>query len=182
MLERIFPKEVMLFIGVMWGVYILDLIVPGISFNHFGIMPRKLEGLMGIFISPFLHGGWSHILSNTVPLLVLAALVRVSLGSRKMCSVIFIGAVGSGLGAWVFSSGDLVIGASGIVFALLGFLFADAYFSPSLRSWSVAISGMVLYGGTLMSLFVYLPFISWASHFWGLVAGVASAVILRKHV
>jgi membrane associated rhomboid family serine protease len=66
------------------------------------------------------------------------------------------------------------------VFALIGFLFADAWFSPSLRSWVVAVSAFVLYGGAVSSIFVYVPFISWAAHFWGLVSGVVSAMVLRK--
>ncbi len=180
MLSRIFPSEILLLVAVMWIVFIVDMVVPGVSLRHFGIMPRKLEGLIGILFSPFLHAGLSHIVSNTFPLLVLTALMRVSPASQKMFSVLLIGVLGSGLGTWIFSSGDLVIGASGVVFALIGFLFADAWFSPSLRSWAVAVSAFVLYGGAVSSIFVYVPFISWAAHFWGLVFGVVSAMVLRK--
>jgi membrane associated rhomboid family serine protease len=180
MLSRIFSAEILILVAIIWIVFIIELVVPGVSFQHFGILPRKLEGLKGILFSPFLHGGLSHIVSNTVPLLVLTALMRVSPGPKKMFMVLLIGAVGSGLGTWIFSSGDVVIGASGVVFALIGFLFADAWFSPSLRSWAVAISAFVLYGGALSSIFVYVPFISWAAHFWGLISGVASAIVLKK--
>lgn len=180
MANRLFTSEILFLVALMWAVFIIDLVVPGISLNHFGIVPRQPAGLVGIFISPFLHAGFSHIFSNTVPLLVLTALLRFSLGSRKMLSVVFIGTVGSGLGTWIFSSGDLVIGASGIVFALIGFLLADAYFNPTLRSWAVALSAFFLYGGALWSIFVFLPFVSWAAHFWGMVSGIAFAMFLQK--
>lgn len=170
----------MLLVAVIWAVFIIDLVLPGITFNHFGILPRKLEGLTGIFLSPFLHGGLSHITSNSIPLLLLSAFVRLSIGSRQMLVVMFIGVVGSGLGTWLFSLGGLVIGASGLVFSLIGFLLADAYFSPSLRSWTVAILSFFLYGGALLSLFVSLPFVSWAAHFWGLVSGITIALFLRS--
>ena len=73
-----------------------------------------------------------------------------------------------------------MIGASGLVFALLGYLLADAYFNPSLRSWGIAIISFALYGGALFSLFVLLPYISWAAHFWGLVSGIAIAPMIRR--
>ncbi len=179
LLKRILPTEAILLVTIIWAVFIIDLALPGITFNNFGILPRKLEGLSGIFISPFLHGGLPHITSNSIPLLALAAFVRLSIGSTQMRIVMFMGVVGSGLGTWIFGSGDLVIGASGLVFALIGFLLADAYFSPSLRSWTVAILSFILYSGALMSLFDFLPFVSWAAHFWGLVSGVAIALLLR---
>lgn len=178
--KLIFPRETIFLITVMWGVFIIDLALPGISFDHFGIHPRKLDGLTGILLSPFLHGGLSHIISNSIPLIILSALVRISIGSKQMLVVMFTGVLGSGLGTWLFSSGGLVIGASGLVFALIGFLLADAYFSPSLRSWTVAILSFVLYGGALLSLFGFVPFISWAAHFWGLVSGIAIASLLRS--
>lgn len=170
----------MLLFAVMWGVFIIDAVLPGITFDHFGILPRKLDGLTGIFVSPFLHVGLAHILSNSIPLLVLSALVRLSIGSTQMFVVLIIGCIGSGLGTWLFGSSNLVIGASGVVFSLIGFLLADAYFSPSLRSWTVAILSLVLYGGALLSLFNLLPYVSWAAHFWGLVSGIAIALLLRN--
>jgi membrane associated rhomboid family serine protease len=179
-LNRIFPQEALLFVAAIWAVFLVDLMLPGISFNHLGIQPRNLEGLTGIFLSPFLHGGLSHIISNTIPLLVLSAFVRLSIGSRKVLTVMFTGVVCSGLGTWLFSSGHLVIGASGLVFSLIGFLLADAWFSPSLRSWTVAILSFVLYGGILLSLFVSSPYVSWAAHFWGFISGIVIALLLRS--
>ena len=178
--KLIFPSVAIFLVAVMWGVFIIDLALPGLTFDHFGIYPRKLNGLTGILLSPFLHGGLSHIISNSIPLIILSALVRISIGSQRLLVVMFIGVVGSGLGTWLFSSGGLVIGASGLVFSLIGFLLADAYFSPSLRSWTVAVLSFVLYGGTLLSLFSFLPFVSWAAHFWGLVSGIAIASLLRR--
>ncbi len=170
----------MVLVAVIWAVFIVDSVLPGVNLNQFGILPRKLHGLIGIFLSPFLHGGLYHITSNTIPLLLLPAFVRLSTGSRKMIFVLIVGVVGSGFGTWLFSSGGLVIGASGLVFSLIGFLLADAFFSPTLRSWAVAILSFFLYGGALLSLFVFLPFISWAAHFWGLISGIVIAHILRN--
>ncbi|MFT5701315.1 MAG: membrane associated rhomboid family serine protease [Desulforhopalus sp.] len=180
MLNRIFSREAIFIVAVMWGVFLIDLVLPGISFNHLGIKPRNFQGLIGILFSPFLHGGFSHIIANTIPLLLLSGFVRLSIGPQKMLYVMSIGVLGSGLGTWLFSSGDLVIGASGLVFSLIGFLLADAWFSPTLRSWTVAILSFFLYGGALLSFFVYVPFISWAAHFWGFCSGLAIALSMRR--
>ena len=179
MIKRVIPAEVMLLIAVMWGIFLIDFVLPGITFYNFGIHPRTLGGLTGILISPFLHGGFVHLFSNTIPLLVLPSLVRLSVGSSKMRFVLIIGVAGSGFGTWLFGLSDIVIGASGLVFALIGYLLADAYFSPSLRSWGIAVISLALYGGALLSLFVFLPYISWAAHFWGLVSGIAIAALFR---
>ena len=179
MIKRIVPAAALLLIAVMWSVFVIDLVLPGVTFNHFGIAPRMLEGLTGIFFAPVLHGGFVHIISNTIPLLVLSALVCLSVGSSQLTLVMFAGAAGSGLGAWIFGSGGFVIGASGVVFALIGYLLADAYFSPSVRSWGIALVSLVLYGSALLSLLVILPYISWAGHFWGLMSGIAIASLLR---
>jgi len=175
----ILPVEMWLILAAMWVVFAVDFLLPGISFNGYGIRPRTLDGLPGIILSPFLHGGLVHIVSNTVPLIVLSILVRVSVGSVRLLQIVVLGVIGSGIGTWIFSMGGLVVGASGLVYALIGFLFADAWFKPSLRSWLIAIISFVLYGGALLSLFTILPFVSWAAHFWGFVAGVLIAWLYR---
>jgi membrane associated rhomboid family serine protease len=179
MLKQIIPYEALVLVGIMWIVFVVDAALPGAPLNNFGISPRTAEGLIGIVASPFLHAGLIHIISNTIPLLVLAALLRLSIGSTQFSWVLVLGIIGSGLGTWAFSLGGLVVGASGLVYVLIGFLFADAYFRPSPRSWLYAILSFALYGGALLSLFTLLPHISWAAHFSGLVTGIALAFMFK---
>ena len=56
--------------AVMWLVEIIDLI-PGTNLDQWGIQPRELAGLVGIVTMPFLHAGFGHLISNTIPFLVL---------------------------------------------------------------------------------------------------------------
>jgi len=63
-------------VAFVWGLEIIDLI-PGVDLDAFGIRPRSIFGLIGIPLMPFLHGDFSHLLSNTFPFLILGWIVRL---------------------------------------------------------------------------------------------------------
>ncbi|GHB67359.1 hypothetical protein GCM10008107_16010 [Psychrosphaera saromensis] len=178
-INKFLPKDILLLLAIMWIVFLIDFFIPFATFNGFGIRPRSLSGLMGIIFSPFLHGGFGHIISNSISLLGTGILVRLAVGSKQLRYVLLLGIIGSGIGTWLFGSGGLVVGASGLVYALIGFLFTQAFFNPSLRSWFSAILAFVLFGGALLSLFNMLPYISWAAHFWGFVSGIGIAYLFK---
>ncbi|TDO98251.1 rhomboid family intramembrane serine protease [Marinomonas balearica] len=180
MFKRIIPVEITYFVIAIWVVFFANTVLIGLNLNQFGIRPRELSGLYGIVLSPFLHAGLYHLISNTLPLLVLGSLLKASVGSNKLLYIMILGAIGSGIGVWCFGSGSVVVGASGMVFALLGFLFSDAIFNPSLRNWLIAIVAFLSYGGALFSLINFLPYVSWAAHFWGFVSGIALSIMLRR--
>jgi len=118
--------------------------------------------------------------SNSISLLGAAVLVRLAVGSAQLRLIVVAGIIGSGIGTWLFASAEVVVGASGLVYALIGFLFAYAYYHPSLRSWATAILSLVFFGGALLSLFNFSPYISWAAHFWGFVSGIAIAYLSKS--
>ena len=180
MFRRAIPKEILWFVFSIWAIFFLDALLIGINFNDLGIRPRTLSGLTGILLSPFLHANLFHLISNTVPLLMLGLIVNLSVGPKQLRIIMLLGAMGSGIGVWVFGSSGITVGASGLVFALIGFLFFDAYFNPSLRSWFFAIISFFAYGGALLSLVSFLPTISWAAHFWGFLSGILLAYALSK--
>jgi len=165
----------LLFVVIFWVVFLVDAFIPGFTFNSFGLRPRSAGGLLGIFVSPFLHGNLIHIVSNTIPLLVLPFLAGLAMTSRDVVVILVLGALGSGIGTWLFGFNGIVVGASGVVFAMIGFLMANAYFSPSIKSILLAGASFVLYGGALLSLLKVMPYISWAGHFWGFISGVVIA-------
>lgn len=179
MLKRIISKDVIWFIAAIWLVFIIDILLVGINLNQYGIRPRSISHIPGILFSPFLHGGLYHIFSNTIPIFILGTLLNISVGPAKLRKILIGGAIGSGIGVWLFASSGLVVGASGVVFALLGFLLADAIYNPSLRSWIFAIISFFAYGGALFSFISVLPHISWAAHFWGFATGILLAYLLK---
>ena len=164
-------KGITLFIAVIWIVFFLDLFLP---LERFALFPRHLTGLPGIIFSPFLHKDFSHIFSNSVPLVTLLALLAGSrANSAKTVGILILT---SGLLLWLFGRSVPVIGASGLVFALIGFLVASGFFERRLLAIGVGLFVGFSYGGTL--LFGILPGqsgISWDGHLFGAVAGVITA-------
>ncbi|MEZ6059855.1 MAG: rhomboid family intramembrane serine protease [Planctomycetaceae bacterium] len=172
-------RGVLVFVGTVWAVFLADFVIPG-DLNRFGILPRTVSGLPGVVAMPFLHAGWGHLLSNTIPLIVLLCLLA---GSRANSAAVVIGIVLLG-GAllWLFGRGDRVhVGASGLIYGLIAFLLVAGFRERRFVPLAVAVIVGFLYGGTLLAgvLPTVGPGISWDGHLLGAVAGavVATATV-----
>jgi membrane associated rhomboid family serine protease len=167
------------FAAVLWVVQILNAI-DDYRFDRFGLKPREFDGLWGVVTAPFLHSSYGHLLSNTVPVVLIGWVVLLA-GLDIWATVSALVVVGGGLLTWLVGPGDTVIvGASGLVFGWLGYLLARAYFSRRLK-WIVVAVLVLIFFGTL--LFGLLPSInsdvSWQAHVCGFVAGVGTGALLH---
>ena len=165
------------YVGILWGIFLIDTFLPFLQLSQFGIRPRSLEGFIGVFCAPFLHASFGHIIANSIPLIVLPIIAQMATSQKVIAQVMILGGLGSGLGTWIFGSSNIHIGASGVVFALLGYLLTRAFFRPGVMWILVSVIVFIAYGGILLSLFTYKPYISWAGHFWGFVSGL----LIAKH-
>ncbi|MDH3729723.1 MAG: rhomboid family intramembrane serine protease [Acidimicrobiia bacterium] len=165
-------------LALMWSIEIVDIVVFDEGLDRHGILPRTASGLDGVLWAPLLHGGLGHLASNSVPFAVLGGLVMTE-GARRWASVTAIVAIGGGVLTWLLARSRIHIGASGIVFGYLGYLLAKAYFTRSLRSIAIALVVGVVYGGALVVGLIPRPGISWESHAFGVMAGVAAAIVLN---
>ncbi|MEX2578563.1 MAG: rhomboid family intramembrane serine protease [Verrucomicrobiales bacterium] len=163
--------------GLFWGLEILDQILFGFL-DHFGIRPRTLPGLAGVFLAPFIHLGFGHLVSNTLPFLILGGVVLV--GGRKIfvTASLFIVAVGGGMLWTLGPSSTNHIGASLLVFGYFGFLIARGVFERSAFWIVVSIITLILYGGMLAEVVPGQRGISWQGHLFGFVAGVLAARVM----
>ena len=57
-------------VALMWVMEVVDTI-DNHRLDQYGIEPRDVEGLRGV-VASFLHAGFDHLVSNTVPFVVLA--------------------------------------------------------------------------------------------------------------
>ena len=167
-----------MFIAIIWLVFFLDQILP---LESFGLRPRNIFGLTGVAAMTFLHGSWSHIMSNTFPLVTLLFLL-VSSRANSAAIVIFITIFG-GLLLWLLGgSGSIHIGASLLVFGLIGFLLTTGLFFER-QALSIMVSLLVLFsfGGSLV--IGVLPIqegVSWEGHLYGFIAGIIVAYLNKK--
>lgn len=163
-------------LGAMAATHFLN-ILCGHSLSAFGLQPRSLHGLLGIAISPFLHGSIAHLMSNALPFAVLSALVLISGIQRYAAVSLMVIAIG-GLLVWSFGRDANHVGASGWVFGLWGYLIGQAWFSRSIKSLAIAVLVIVFYGGMV---FGFLPRhgVSFESHIFGALAGWVTAWLLR---
>ncbi|MFN7730906.1 MAG: rhomboid family intramembrane serine protease [Pirellula sp.] len=169
--------RVLLFVGVVWGVFFMDWILPA-DLTAWGLVPRVWSGLCGIVTSPFLHANFSHLLSNSVPLLILLFLLCSS-QPRAWPTVVEIVVLG-GILLWLFGRSAVHVGASGLIYGLIAFLIVSGVRERHLVSMVVAILVGFLYGGTLLSgvLPTVGPSVSWDGHLCGAIAGGAIAVMV----
>lgn len=170
-------KPYLLLVGFIWLVFFLNTVIYWENFNHFGIRPREITGLIGIITAPFLHGGIAHLVSNTLPMIILPILIHFFHGKRSVRSLMIFTALFSGIGIWLFAQPDTItIGASGVVFGLIGFLVAGAFVKPTLANILATAITLFLYSGVVLSLLFVLPGVSWLAHFFGFVGGIVFAV------
>jgi membrane associated rhomboid family serine protease len=158
------------FVLSLWGVYVLEIFIPG-DFVAYGILPRTITGLKGIFLSPFIHANINHLYNNSIPLFVLIAALRFFY-RKESIRVLFLGIVLSGLGTWLIGRDSYHIGASGLVYFLVSFIFFKGIKSKYFRLVALSLTIVVIYGGIIWYAFPGDdPQISWEGHLSGLIAG-----------
>jgi len=171
---------------VMGGVAAVLWVVQVVNASHhysldarFGLRPREVRGLWGIGTDPFLHASYGHLLSNTIPFILIGWVVLLS-GVRTWLTVTLIVVVGGGLLTWLVAPHGIVLGANGLIFGWLGYLLARAYFSRKLRWIVVAVLVLFFFGTLLGSL---LPSFgansAWQGNACGFVAGIGAAALLH---
>ena len=147
--------------------------------TSFGIWPHNVGRIEDIFTAPFLHFNWHHIEGNTVPLFVLGFLSAYR-GIRKFLMVTLIVLITSGLTVWLFqATGDLTVGASGIIFGYFGYVLVRGIFDRNLIDVGIGIAAGLAYWTILAVAIPGTPGISWLGHLGGLVGGVLAGWVLR---
>ena len=168
------------FVVLIWFLELIDWIILDGALDGLGVKPRSLSGLKGILFMPFLHSGFGHLLSNTIPFIVLGALVMMS-GLKTFLTVTGLSMLVAGIGVWLLGGSNSVhIGASGVVFGLFGFLLTRAYFERSISAIIIAFAVLVFYGGILWGLLPFWLGVSWLGHLFGFAGGVIAAYWVSK--
>ena len=165
-------------VAIMWVVEIVDVFAGDL--DSAGIRPRDADGLVGVALAPVLHGGFGHLMGNTVPFLILGTAIAVG-GLARIAAVSVIVAVVGGLGVWLTAPANTVhIGASGLVFGFASYLVARGIYSRRPLHLAVGLAVIFIYGTTLLFGLVPTPGVSWQGHAFGAIGGVVAAWLLDR--
>jgi len=165
-------------VGLFWLVKITENVL-NLDLTSFGILPLHIEGLPGILFSPFIHGSYDHLISNSVPFLIL--MFALLFFYRQLAyRIFFLIYILSGICVWLGGRESWHIGASGIVYGLASFLFFSGIFRKDANLLTIGIIVVFLYGSMFWGIFPIKPEISWESHLWGSASGLMLAFYYRN--
>lgn len=163
--------------AVMWAVEVVDAIVGG-DLDQLGIEPRETEGLTGVVAAPFLHDGFGHLVSNTLPFLVMGLVIAFR-GAVRVLTVTAIVALVAGLGTWLVAPADtLHVGASGVVFGYATYLISRGVFDRDVLELVIGAAVGAVWGTALLGGLLPEEGISWQGHLFGAIGGVTAAWLL----
>ena len=154
-----------------WG---LDL-----ELQRFGVRPRQFAGLPGILFAPLLHAGFDHLIANSLPLLVLgtAMLYLYPNSALRVLPAVY---VGPGIAVWLFAGGGVHVGASGLVYGLVSYIFAAGLIRRDRRAIAASLLVSFVYGTLAWGVLPIKPGVSWQTHLAAALIGVSMAIVLRR--
>jgi membrane associated rhomboid family serine protease len=169
-----------LFVVIIWLVKLSEVIFH-LDFSIYGIMPLKASGLIGILTAPLIHGNFTHLMANTIPIWVLMATLLYFYRPIAL-KVFLLTYFMTGLWVWFWAREAYHIGASGVIYGLATFLFLSGIFRKESRLMSISMFIIFIYGGLVWGVFPQLfpeKNISWESHLMGILAGLVLAVFYK---
>ena len=166
-----------LMVLAIWFVFWLEMTFHT-DFTKYGLYPRSLDGILGIFTSPFIHSGFSHLWSNTVPIAVLLFFLSVFYSSESN-KIFWLGLLLSGILTWCIGRDSYHIGASGMIYMLASFIFFKGIFINNYRQIAASLIVVFLYGSLIWYVLPIKPSMSWEGHLSGGIAGFILAIIIK---
>jgi membrane associated rhomboid family serine protease len=169
-------KLLLIFIVILWGVEMVNLLLKN-HLNAYSLHPRDVGSLYGVITMHFLHNSVGHLLSNTMPLLVLGFFVSALNKLRQVTLLIMLM---TGILVWIFARDGIHVGASGVVMGYWGYLISNAYFNRSLKNILIAVITLIIYSGVVFTLFNFRSGISFEAHIFGFISGVFCAWLFAQ--
>jgi membrane associated rhomboid family serine protease len=167
-----------LFVAFLWLIWLFEY-VENVNLAWYGLYPRTVHGLLGIITAPLLHLDFDHLWSNSIPLMILGPIIFYFY--RPIAFQIFFWVyIMTGIWVWVAGRPSYHIGASGIIYSFVSFLFFSGVFRKDSRLLAISMFVAFLYGGTVWGMLPIQQGISFESHLLGALAGVITAYNFRK--
>ncbi|WOH37799.1 rhomboid family intramembrane serine protease [Thalassotalea fonticola] len=166
-----------IFVLIIWWLKLCEMMFD-LNFQQLGVYPLTASGTIGIVTGPLIHGSWQHVISNTLPILLLGSFLIYGYPKSRWWTLAIIWIV-SGLGVWLFGRESYHLGASGLAHGMFFYLFISGIFRRDKRSSALMMIAFYMYGGMLLSIFPREQWISFEYHLFGAISGVCCALAFR---
>lgn len=166
------------FVTVLWLVQLLNWGLD-LGPEDLGVRPRQRAGLLGIPFAPLVHGSFAHLVANSFPLIVLgtAMLYLYPNSSLRVLPAVYLG---PGIAVWLFARGGSHVGASGLVYGLVGYIFVAGLIRRDRRAIATSLLVCFMYGALVWGVLPIEPRVSWETHLAAALIGLALAIALRR--
>ena len=163
------------FVAVLW---VIPLLGWDLELERFGVRPRQWIGLPGILVAPLLHAGFIHLIANTLPLLVLGTtMLHLYPGAAfRVLSAIYLG---PGIAVWLFARDGNHVGASGLVYGLVSYVFVAGLIRRDRRAIAASLLVAFMYGTAIWGVLPLQEGVSWETHLAAALIGALMAIALR---
>lgn len=162
---------------ILWAVHFAKVIWK-LNLGQFGVFPRAIDGIKGIFLSPFIHGDFQHLFSNSFPIFFLTFMIVYFYRKISIPSIVLIYLL-TGFSVWLFGREVYHIGASGVAYGMVSFVFWSGLFRRNVRSIVLALVVLFLYQGYFLGIMPNQEGISWESHLLGAIVGIIVSAIFK---
>ena len=166
------------FVFLLWVIKISE-IVFNLNFTALGILPGSIKGIPGILFAPLIHANIKHLFSNSLPILFLGTgiIYFYRNSSYKVFLIIYLG---TGILNWLFARKAYHIGASGLIYGFVTFLFFSGIIRRDTRAIALALLVTFLYGSLIWGILPIDSGISWESHLFGSIWGIICAFLFKS--
>ena len=163
------------FVALLW---LIPLLGWGLELERFGVRPRQWSGLPGILVAPMLHAGFIHLIANSLPLLVLgtAMLQLYPTAAFRVLPAVYLG---PGIAVWLFAREGIHVGASGLVYGLVSYIFVAGLIRRDRRAIAASLLVAFMYGTLVWGVLPIRVGVSWETHLAAALIGVLMAIMLR---
>ena len=166
------------FVVLLWIIHLMNWGLDA-DLSPFGLRPRELSGLLGIFSAPLVHSDFAHLFANSVPLATVgvAMLFLYPQSTPRVLPVVYLG---PGVLVWMFGRGSVHLGASGLVYGLVSYVLLAGLLRRDRRAIAASLLVVFLYGSLAWGVLPIQPGVSWETHLSAAVIGALLALALRR--
>ncbi|MCK6427712.1 MAG: rhomboid family intramembrane serine protease [Burkholderiaceae bacterium] len=151
------------FVALLWLIHLMNW-AAALDPAPFGVHPRQLAGALGVLSAPLAVVGT-------------AMLFLYPSASLRVLPAIYLG---PGIAVWLFGRDSTHLGASGLVYGLVAYVFVAGLLRRDRRAIAASFVVAFMYGSLAWGVLPTREPVSWETHLAAALIGVVLAFALRR--